>query len=62
MIKVSTPKNVYLSADQTAEEVADFLHQDEQEFLQHIKNELDQLMREPSETGIQKILAYASLR
>ena len=61
MIKVSTPQSLFFSGHESTEELADFLQQDEQKILQKIETELNQLIREPSEAVIAKILAYASL-
>lgn len=61
MIKVSIPPNAISTGAEPISEIADFLQQDEQEFLQILETELDQLICEPSESVVKKILTYASL-
>ncbi len=62
MIRTVTPSNPNLIDHGPAANEEDFLHQDEQKFLQSIQLELDQLLREPSEMIIKNILTYARLR
>lgn len=61
MIKISTPTDSTLIGSEHPEEMEDFLQQGEQEFLQLVEAELDQLLLEPSESIIKKILGYARL-
>lgn len=62
MIKTFTTPDLKLNDHSALVNEEDFLHQDEQEFLQSIQFDLNQLIREPSEIIIQNILTYAGLR
>jgi hypothetical protein len=61
MSRISTPPDLSFIQKKRLMERADFLQQDEQEVLQLIEQELDQLLRDPSELSIKKILIYAAL-
>lgn len=61
MPKLSTPAPVQLNTSYSQVEMENFMLQDEQEILHTVKEILDELMREPSESCIKKILDHAKL-
>lgn len=61
MPKLSTPAPVQLNTSYSQVEMENFMLQDEQEILHTVREILDELMREPSESSIKKILDHAKL-
>lgn len=62
MPKVFSSQDIQLIKNHRQMEMENFMLQDEQEILQFIQEELDQLIKEPSDSLVNRILNYANLR
>jgi hypothetical protein len=58
MTKTSTPQLVNFLKNEVAEKVADEAEQQDQLFYNSIKPQLNELVKNPSDESIQKILAH----
>lgn len=62
MPKVFSSQDIQLIKNHRQMEMENFMLQDEQEILQFIQEELDRLIKEPSDSLVNRILNYANLR
>lgn len=62
MPKIFSSQDIQLIKNHRQMEMENFMLQDEQEILQFIQEELDQLIKEPSDSLVNRILNYANLR